>query len=223
MEKVVKCVLLITTLISLYIIFCVGLGWFWTIGFSFDSDKINQILINLSYSYMAGFIFYILVSYLPYRLKTEKLKPVIKLKINDLYNQINACVQTFDSTENNDIIINLTVDKLAEKINNNNMYGNSFYAIMVGYQMNNLQFLKSTKDNVFGIISSILEYKEYMNTDQILNIEKIRDSEYFHLVKVYEDTPIAKTYYSSQQFKDAMIKDLYEIIVCVRELKKSVK
>jgi len=86
MEKVVKCVLLITTLISLYIIFCVGLGWFWTIGFSFDSDKINQILINLSYSYMAGFIFYILVSYLPYRLKTEKLKPVIKLKINDLYN-----------------------------------------------------------------------------------------------------------------------------------------
>ncbi len=47
----------IITGVSLYIIFCVGLGWFWTIGESENYEKINQVLLNLSYSYIAGWFF----------------------------------------------------------------------------------------------------------------------------------------------------------------------
>lgn len=222
MGKIIKISLISITLISLYIILCVGLDWFWTIGSLDNADKINLVLINLSYSYIAGFIFYVLVSYLPYRLKTEKLKPAIRFKIENLYKQINACAQTFETNEIPDLIQSLTQDHLKELVNKNNMYKNSFYGNMVGYNMNNLKFLNLTKDNTFGIIDSLLDYKEYLKTSQLLDIEKIKDSDFFHLVKVSEDSPVAKLYYSSEQFKDAISKDLFEIIKIIRELKRSI-
>ena len=181
------------------------------------------MIINLSYSYIAGFIFFILISYLPYRLKVIKLKPAICLKVDDLYKQINACVQTFEVREIDNIIQSLTIHELKDLVSAKNMYENSFYGNIVGYNMNNLKFLNLTKDNVFGIINSLLEYKEYLKTDQVLSIEKIKDSDFFHLVKIYEDSPTAKRYYSSNQFKTALISDLYTIIEIIRDLKKSIK
>jgi hypothetical protein len=218
MENITKYLLLIITAICLYIIFCIGLGWFWTIGTATNSENINQVLINLSYSYVAGLIFYILVSYLPNKAKIKKLRPVIKLKISDLYNQINACVQTFEVVENEDIIKSITKEQLKESINKNDMYNNSFYANVVGYNMNNLKFLNATKGNIFEIIESLTGYKEYMETEETLNLEIIRDSTFFHLVKIYEETPMARIYYSSPQFKSEFIDDLYDIIICIRKL-----
>jgi len=221
MERITKYFLFIVTAICLYIICCVGLGWFWTIGSAINSERINNVSINLSYSFIAGLIFYIFVSYLPNKAKIKKLKPVIDLKIKDLYNQINACVQTFDDKENHDIIKLITKDELTKVIQKVDMYDNSFYANIVGYNMNNLKFLNSTKGNVFEIIESLTGYKEYMATEETLNLETIRDSTFFHLTKVYEETPVARIYYSSQQFRNELIKDLYEIIICVRKLNKS--
>ena len=220
MGKMIKSILLITTLISLYIIFCVGLDWFWTIGSSSNADKINQILINISYSYIAGLIFFCLVSYLPHRLKIEKFKPIIHSKIDDLYNQINACIQTFETVEINNVIESITFEELQEVINNNDMYNKSFYAISAGYQMNNFKFLSLTTKRVFVIINSLLEYKEYMTIEQILNIEKIKENSFFHLVGTYEETPAAKRNYSSQQFKNAVIDELFNIIRYIKSIRK---
>jgi hypothetical protein len=222
MERLIKWILGITTLMCSYIILSIGLGWFWTLGSSDNADKINQVLINLSYSYIAGYIFYLLVSYLPYQLKIIKLKPVIDLKINDLYNRINSCIQTFDTFDNADFVKTISLEQLTEMINKKNMYENSFYANQVGYEMNNLKFLNATKVNIFEIADSLIVYKEYMTSEQVINIEKIKDSTFFHLVKIYEESAIAKIYYSSQQFKDELIKDLFEIIAYARILKKSI-
>lgn len=217
---ILKYILLATTAISIYIILCVGLGWFWTVGSSINSDKINQILINLSYSYIAGFIFYVLVSYLPYTLKVQKIKPAIKLKTNNLSIQINACIQTFATEENRNFIESITKEQLRETVNRNEMYNNSFYANEISYVMNNLKFLNSTKGNVFEIIDSLLGYKEYMKSEQILYLEKIRDSEFFHLVKTYEETDTARVYYSSQPYKETLINDLFEVVKNLNNLKK---
>jgi hypothetical protein len=217
--KILESFLWILTLICLYIILCVGLGWFWTIGYSDNSENINQVLINLSYSYIAGLIFYFLISFLPYRLKIEKLKPAITFKIDSLYKQIKACAQSFDTKENTDIIEKTTLDELKIVLDKNGMYDNSFQAREVGYIMNNFQFLNSTRNNAFDIIDSLLGYKEFMKMEQVVEIEKIRDSDFFRLVKTYEDTPIAKHYYSSSEFKEALAEDLFEIIISIRFLK----
>ena len=205
MGKKTKYFLFIVTTICLYIICCVGLGWFWTIGSAINSVKINNVLINLSYSFIAGLIFYFFVSYLPSQAKIRKFKPVIDLKIKDLYNQINACVQTFDDKENQDIIKTITKEELTQVIQKIDMYNSSFYANVVGYNMNNLKFLNATKGNVFEIIESLTGYKEHMETEETLNLETIRDSTKLASFFIGKNGIVDKKRLKKRQLRSALI------------------
>lgn len=223
MEKSIKFSLIIVTLISLYIVLHVGLGWFWAIGASSNYENINQVLINLSYSYIAGYIFYLLVSYIPYKIKIEKLRPTVKLKIDKIYTQINACAQSFqDNDDVPRIIDTLTLEQLTANVNNKGMYENSFYANVAGYRMNNFQFLNATRGNIIDLIDSLLFYKEYLDTNQILNLEKIKDADFLNLIKKYEDSPAAQRNYSHQIFKTALSEDMFEVIKLARTIKNSI-
>jgi len=219
MKRIINIVLWISGVISLYIILCVGLEWFWTIGSFENAEKVNQVLINLSYSYFAGLFFFLLVTQLPYIYKKEKFKPVINEKVKNLNSRIFTYVQTFERvkiTQN----INITKDELSEIINKNGMYANSFYAIATGYQMNNFQFLVSTREQILGIISSIKDYKEYINEEKIITIEKIKDSPFLHLISHYEDSPTAHLYYSSNIFRTTLIDELYLVITYLQAINK---
>lgn len=218
MRNIIKISLYILTVFSAYIICTIGLGWFWLIGNCDNAERINEVLINLSYSYIAGLIFYILVTYLPNLQAKKTIMPAIKFKIINLQKQINAFIQTFGTKEDEKLVENITKEQLSQLINQAGMYSNSFYANMVGYQQNNLQFLNATRSNVYTIISQLIEYKEYMSTEQLIDIEKIRDSTFFHLIKVYEDTPIARSYYTSNKFKEVFIEELYDVIIHTRRL-----
>jgi hypothetical protein len=218
MEKTIKIILWIISLLSLYAVGNIGLGWFNTFGESTNYERINSVLLNLSYSYLAGLIFYLLVSYFPYKFRQDKFKPIIKTKTENLYNQINACVVTFHNVENNTLIQNITLPELKEKINKNDLYNLSFYSHLVGYQMNNFEFLNKTRQNIFSLIESILLYREYMSSFDIEQIESIKDSKYFHLIKVYENTPTAKMYYQSKLFKHELANEIFKIIDSVKKL-----
>lgn len=223
MKYLVTLTLTLLTMLCSYIILHVGLGWLWPIGNCENADNVNQVLLNLSYSYMAGLIFYLLVNYLPNYLKKRKVLPSIRLKIEDLYKQINACIQTFESTDRADLLDTITHERIINLINGADMYGQSFYARMVGYDMNNLKFLVATKETIFTLIDQIVGYKEFLSGDQLLEIEKIHDSTYFHLIKIYEDSPTARLYYSHQRFKDEMIKDFIPVMLSIKELRRSLK
>ena len=221
MKNLTKIGLHILTVFSAYIICTVGLGWFWPIGNCDNAERINEVLINLSYSFVAGLIFYVLVTYLPKLQAKKTITPVIKYKITNLQKQINACIQTFGTNEDEKLVENITKEQLSQLINQADMYSNSFYAKMVGYQQNNLQFLNATRSNVYTIMGQIIDYKEYMSTQQLIDIEKMKDSAFFHLTKVYEDTPTAKLYYTSNEFKEVMINELYDVIIHTRRLVNS--
>ncbi|MFT0319272.1 hypothetical protein ACMSEZ_07290 [Bacteroides thetaiotaomicron] len=223
MKKIISIILYLLTLSSGYIILTIGLGWFWTIGSCENADRINQVLLNLSYSYIAGWIFYLLVTYFPEMQRKITLRPAIQLKIEDLRKQINACIQTFAKNEDWHLVDTITREQLVQLITNADMYANSYYASIVGFQQNHLQFLHATRSNVFELIEQILFYKEYLSAEQLLLLEKIQDSTYFHLTKVYENTPLAKIFYSSDKFKNEMVDDLYDVITHMRNLCKSFK
>ena len=127
---------------------------------------------------------------------------------------INPLVHTF-SMEDTDVINSISKERLLGLIQAKGMYSQSCFAEQVGYQMNNLQFLVETKRNCFDIIEKLIPYKEYLTDKQIVCIEKIRDSSYFHLTKIYENSPVAQIYYNSEQFKNELSKELYDIICCI--------
>lgn len=215
----IKILLWIIAFISIYTIGCVGLEVLPTLGTTETPILINSVLLNLSYSYFAGLIFYLLVTHYPFYLQRKKFSPIIKSKINDLYNQVEATIQTFETKEVKGIVDTITFEDLKKVIEKNSMYSNSFYANTVGYQMNNFQFLVETKNNFFTIIERLLIYKDYLSINQIVSIEKIRDSSFFHLTKVYESTSLAILYYNSSQFKEELAKELFNIILYMRKIK----
>ena len=158
--KYINCALIGITILCLYVIGCVGLNIFPTLG------------LNLSYSFIAGWIFYLLITYFPYRFFKRKFSPIINGRIIDLCKQIEACVHTF-SMEDSDIINSISKERLLGLIQAKGMYSQSCFAEQVGYQMNNLQFLVETKRNCFDIIEKLIPYKEYLTDKQIVCIENI--------------------------------------------------
>ena len=89
MNRIVNACLVILSLLCLYAIVTIKLGWFWTIGVAKNYVQINEIIINLSYSYIAGIVVYLLTIVLPVYFEKKRLRPVINEKINDIKNANN--------------------------------------------------------------------------------------------------------------------------------------
>ena len=64
--------LLLFSVIPVYIIVHVGLGWFIPLGTSENADRINQVLLNLAYSYVAAMFFALIWEYIPQLSKEQK-------------------------------------------------------------------------------------------------------------------------------------------------------
>ena len=92
MRKIVKYSLCCITIVCGYIICYVGLGWFWSLGSSDNFERINKVLINLSYSYMAGFCFYILVEYFPKKVAQKKAYIVWEKGIVNVYMRMSEMI-----------------------------------------------------------------------------------------------------------------------------------
>ena len=176
---VIKVLLLVITLGCVYVIVCIGLKILPTIGQISNATQVNNVLLNLSYSYIAGLIFYLLVSYYPFYRQKRKFASIIAVKKDDLLKQIEACIQTFEEEDKKGLINNISKEELISLINKKDMYENSFYAKEVGYSMDNLLFLVKTRSNCFDIIDKLIVYKEYLRDVDIYDLEKIRDSAFF--------------------------------------------
>lgn len=220
MTKAIQIILYSITLLCLYIIFSVGLELLPKLGISKNSVNINQVSINLSYSYIAGLIFYFFISYLPYILNKQKLKATIDLKIDDITNQIFSYIQTFEKEEINIDMENINLNSMKLLLKNKDILESSYYSRIMAIRMNNLEFINSTKSSIFNLIDSIIIYKEYLDSEQILSLEKIKDSKFFHLLKINHNNQLGNTYYNSEVFKSEFINELNGIFIQLKSLKK---
>jgi hypothetical protein len=143
--------------------------------------------------------------------------------MNDLYYQINGCIQTFEEADNPSLVDSITSERLSEIVMANDMFGQSFYAKEIGINQSNIDFLARTKSQIFELIDQILTYKDYLTEEQILAIERIHDSRFFNLVSNPQDTPATRAFFSSNQFKEGIIEELGGVISDMKQLKRSVQ
>ena len=104
MRNISNLILVILTVISFYVILYVGLGFGWPVGTSENYERINKVLENLSYSYLAGCIFYVLTVSVPYRLRRHKLDKVLHSKISIIVGKLQdskQCVRSLSEFQNN--------------------------------------------------------------------------------------------------------------------------
>lgn len=75
-------------LLCLYTIMSVGVDLFPLFGISWTKEfavRFNNVLLNLSYSYVAALIFYIFINYLPELVQKRKFQPFIRRDIKKIH------------------------------------------------------------------------------------------------------------------------------------------
>ena len=81
-------------LVCLYAILQIKLNFAFWIGNSVKADAYNEIITSLSYSYLAGFIFYLLTVTLPHKKMKGKVKVALDSKLNTIRSNYKACVES---------------------------------------------------------------------------------------------------------------------------------
>ena len=89
---------------------------------------------------------------------------------------------------------------------------------IMGIDISHLEFIKTKKDVIYNLITDILTYKEYLSDNQLENLEHIRSSEDFHLLKM-NGHPLSNVFYSSKEFKAKFAGHLNKIINAIKALK----
>lgn len=166
-------------------IFSVGMLFFrWGIipplfGDAPNADARNEVMLNLSYSYLAGAIFYFFVTWLPYKLRSRKMRPFINAKKKLIKGKMFDCALNTMPTElvlqhrpsNEEIINHLENTSL--------LNAPTFMSLLMpGADIHTHWRLQ--RDEIKAVIKDVLEFKEYLSNNELQLLGQIQDCQFFY-------------------------------------------
>lgn len=165
-------------------LFCLGVIFFDiglippVFGYSENAESINKALLNISYSYFAGFLFAILTIYIPKRIETRKSLRKVQNSLIALLKELSWCEGALSFIDN---------DNQRHGISNNTAIGlnSSSTTIKLEYitlslidpnkdtELSNIDVIENTwytKSTYYGINGKIIiTYEEYVNVVSDIN------------------------------------------------------
>lgn len=131
-------------------------------------EEINEIILNLSYSYLAAYMFYIVMNWLPGLRRKSIVKSYTKYHLLKIREHISIC------------------------INSQHLYallGRKSYAGYAPYQSReefiaefgeaqllNLDIIESSRVKIKQLVDSILIFVEYLSEEELENLLKVKES-----------------------------------------------
>lgn len=186
--------------------------------------KINGVYLNLSYSFLAAFFFYILTSVLPYKQTQKKIQPIIRQKINNIKTDVDSIILEFSR-------------ELSEQ-QNSNIFKNKEEIIRIMGSKPWTDFVPMwqalyKKDisyialiSIYGtqIKTKSLEiiqlYKEYMESNQISDLELLANKKIFSLALQFSQMDISL---DDPNGKAYLIDEFYDMYSLIRKIFQSCK
>lgn len=182
-------ILLGVFLASLITIVAIKLNF--VIGMSSYAEIINDMLVNLSYSYIAAYLFYLMTSRLPVVMRKRKIMPVIQNRVEEIGRRsIYYVLLEFsrDSELNADYKhIDGTMDVLASKIWTDEMPA---VQRQFGAGIDYLNYVRLQCDDLKERVAVLLNrYKDEMTEEQITALEEMAGLYIFRLVELFCNLP----------------------------------
>ena len=160
--------------IGLYTILQVKLGIGWAIGTINNADAVNEVLVNLSYSYLAALLFFLLTDSIPYLLNRFRLKSVINNMYKDIQAKCLACGKSAFPFDKYDQIV-ITKNSITQQFSQTS-FNTSCALYAAGIHLTILEYIQRAHQENKKTISNILQtYKEYISTEQLDILERMRD------------------------------------------------
>jgi len=182
-------ILLGVFLASLITIVAIKLNF--VIGMSDYAEIINDMLVNLSYSYIAAYLFYLMTNRLPVVMRKRKIMPVIQNRVEEIGRRsiYNVLLEfSRDSELNADYKhIDGTMDVLSSKIWTDDMPA---VQRQFGYRIDYLHYVRLQCDDLKERVAVLLNrYKEEMTEEQITALEEMNGLYIFRLVELFCNLP----------------------------------
>ena len=147
---------------------------FW-IGDVENADECNEILLNLSYSFLAAYLFYMMTVMLPYWKMKYKCRAALQKKIHLIVSNYQACAESVLPFPNK-LPENLTRDVL-EAIFKAFSYQEPCRLKILGTNVPAITYIKLKQEENKKLATELLEYKNWLSSDMIAAIEEIRNSD----------------------------------------------
>ena len=197
-------ILVILTLLSFWAIASVQLHSLPLVGVNFckeTAQSVNKVLLTLSYSYVAALVFYILTNVLPAKQRKNKLQPIIKQKVLQIGRNIHDIMLEFSrgTSFNHDLHNTSNTEALLKSKDwfSVNPMLLHFNKVKITY----LNHMRVCGDNMTLQISDlIIKYHEEMTASQLVELENLSESNFFHTVSFICSAPesrIAESGYAS--------------------------
>lgn len=208
--------LIILAILCLFLIVIIGLEVksFWTeIDDSNLAENVNEVLLNLSYSYITGFLVFFLTVLLPHLNKQKKIKPAIDDKLRAIKDKLENSVKCIYPVEDRN---NLSLSKES--------FVNKFITTQIAdkfkvrtrvtaLDVTIFDYLNKERKDINGVISELIEYREYLSSNSLLFLESIRNSNYFSFLRVLENySELPKEIVNNKRLLGEFLYDLYEAV-----------
>lgn len=170
----------IIALLCLYAIFQIKFDFAYWVGDSFYAEDINDIITNLSYSYMAGYIFYLLTVSLPYVKMKSKTKKALDSKISTIINNYNACLESVVPLPT-EVKADLTKEEAIDLFRTVS-YMSPCRLSSIGQNVSIATYIKIKHEENQKLATQLLEYKPWLSSTTIAEIENIRNSSLSNII-----------------------------------------
>lgn len=162
-------------LICLYAIFQIKFNFAFWIGYSEKADAWNEIITNLSYSYLAGFIFYLLTVTLPHKKMKGKVKVALDSKLNMIRSNYKACVESVYHPLKA-MSLDITKDEAIANFKEVSFYQKCKMGYFQDKDISVVDYIRlKHQENVIRA-AELLEYKPWLSSETVAQIEEIRNS-----------------------------------------------
>lgn len=184
--------------------------------------KLNQLLINLSYSYIAGCIFYLLSVVMPKRQRKTLVMPALSLKINNIREQLRIVLLEFSRdtqwNPNEFDMGNCFNIMMSKNWTNKIPFAAQYFKVDITY----LHHIYNTKSFINKEIDEIItSYKEYLTENQLVLLEEIRNASVFKTVTLF--VGLQNINLEDPKGKRSLVDDFCNLIKKYNSLEKSTK
>ena len=200
MSTFIKSLIHLLAAISLYIIAVVGLGWFWTVGTADNNERINSVLINLSYSFITGYLVYLFTILFPSKRRSKKINYIVAGRLQSIIrDDLNYCLRVFVPIERLTELV--SDDELASMYEQGDLRSHYIYSSLA-HKESIIDSLCDHCKQVLQVIDSIInDYSHDLSEDTLKLLESIKKD------PVHEGCEYAKLVYSLPDYPSSFIMD----------------
>lgn len=181
-------------------------------------NNLNNIYVNLSYSFIAGYVFYLLTIHLPKRTESKRLQPVIQQKIVGIGKELRNILLEFSRKTNIQDYLkedNVRIILMSKRWTDYMPMYQYLYKANISYIAFIGEVGKIIQKNIIDLIQT---YQEYLTIEQICLLEELAHMQIFNLANQFKQMNISL---EDENGKKHLVDSFIEVLHKMSEIESS--